>query len=283
MNKHKYIVTSTTTREKEGHPELCWMDIGAEKLWRAAEEQGRYVFLCFIDGELYEYTSPAAELLQTFIEKDVYINVKGEKFTFIIEYATGTLYRSKSGKVKDMICRLEVAQGTAEGEAFAARVQRGCVGEKHRKKSETTSSLMDSSFPPFKPRGWKIYNVVTSQKEASANSTRCWMNIGVEKLARSTEDAMWVFDSEVKGVRRVFYASVRALRAVFRKVNLQTIKTGTERYTFYMDFAEGVLYSALPNSTGERLLDLKKVKDGEEYRRYMKPWRKATDDKDIDI
>ena len=110
---NKYIVTSKTTREKQGRPELCWMDIGVRKLQIAAEEQATYDFLCLIDERLYEYTVPADALLRVFNEKNVKINERGKKYTFFFEYATGTLFRSIARKSKDEVCRL--AAGTVEG------------------------------------------------------------------------------------------------------------------------------------------------------------------------
>ena len=102
----KYTVTSKTTRAAQGHPELCWMDIRVCNLKHAAGEQANYDFLCLIDEKLYEYSAPAGELLRIFDEKNVNINVRGEKYTFYIEYATGTLYRTISRKPGDEICRL---------------------------------------------------------------------------------------------------------------------------------------------------------------------------------
>ena len=82
------------------------MDIRGCNLQNAAEEQANYDFLCLIDEQLYEYSAPAGELLRIFDEKNVNINVRGEKYTFYIEYATGTLYRTISRKPGDEICRL---------------------------------------------------------------------------------------------------------------------------------------------------------------------------------
>ena len=103
---NKYIVTRKTTREKQGHPELCWMDIAVRKLRNAAQEQATYGFLCLIDEKLYEYTVPANDLLRVFNEKNVNINVRGDKYTFFFEYATGTVFRTIARKSKDEVCRL---------------------------------------------------------------------------------------------------------------------------------------------------------------------------------
>lgn len=116
---NKYIVTSKTTREKQGHPELCWMDIGVRKLQNAAEEQATYEFLCLVDEKLYEYTIPADTLLRVLNEKNVIINVRGEKYTFFFEYATGTLFRTIARKSEDEVCRLTV--GKVEGASASPR------------------------------------------------------------------------------------------------------------------------------------------------------------------
>lgn len=125
-------------------------------------------------------------------------------------------------------------------------------------------------FPPFNPRGWRYHNIVTSGKATSNNSTRCWMNIGVDKLARFAGDDKWLFDCYLNNERRVYYTEVRVLREAFKKANLKTIKNGTERYSFFFDYTKGIIYSCVTRSTAEQLLKLQEVKSKMEYENYKK-------------
>lgn len=107
-------VTSKTTREKEGYPDLCWMEIGVEKMKTAAGQNEDYTFRCVIGKETFEYKYPAKKLLKAFLQKGVRVkNSRSEgEYTFFLEYTTGILYHSLShmGEKENIICELSSVQ-----------------------------------------------------------------------------------------------------------------------------------------------------------------------------
>lgn len=104
------VVTSKTTREKEGYPDFCWMEIGVEKLKKAADDNKDYTFLCIIGKESFEYKLAAKKLMKIFQSKGVRVkNSRSEgEYSFFIEYTTGILYHSLShiGEKENVICEL---------------------------------------------------------------------------------------------------------------------------------------------------------------------------------
>ena len=111
MNRDKFIVSSKTPRIKEGYPDICWMDIGVDKLHEASKKKAVYTFLFELSGtERYSYTYSAAELLKVFEEKKVRIKKSrmGGEYSFFLEYTTGTLLHSLShvGEPENVICKL---------------------------------------------------------------------------------------------------------------------------------------------------------------------------------
>ena len=97
MPKEKYTVTSKIPRDIEGYSDFCWMEISKEKLQNAVNECALYYFYCFIGGESFAYSYPAADLLKEFEAN--HVRLRGEKYrrySFFIEYPTGRIVRSLS-------------------------------------------------------------------------------------------------------------------------------------------------------------------------------------------
>ena len=107
--KIEYKVTSKTTRASEGYPDLCWMDIGVQKLEEAAKAKAKYSFVVTLGDENFEYHCPAKTLLSIFLQKGVRRkrSRKGGEFSFFFEYTTGCLYHSLShmGEEDNLICK----------------------------------------------------------------------------------------------------------------------------------------------------------------------------------
>ncbi len=99
MNKKpEYVVTSETTRVEEGRPDLCWMDIGVDKLDRCCEADEIYYFQYDIGGEQFEFCKEACELRDAFVREDVYkkTNAGGTSYSFYLDYRKGAIYKSET-------------------------------------------------------------------------------------------------------------------------------------------------------------------------------------------
>lgn len=129
------------------------------------------------------------------------------------------------------------------------------------------TKLVNADFPPFQS-SYPAFNIVTSTSPTVANSARCWMNIGVDKLNRCAADAQWIFDTNVEDVRNVFYANVKDIISAFKEGGLNTIENGTHRYSFYIEYSEGRLYKSI--SSEEPLLQLNRISNGHDYAKYKK-------------
>lgn len=111
MNRDNFIVKSNPPRLKEGYPDICWMDIGVDKLRAASKKKAVYTFLFELyDTERFSYTLFAADLLKVFEEKKVRrkkSRSKGE-YSFFLEYTAGTLLHSLSHvrEPENVICTL---------------------------------------------------------------------------------------------------------------------------------------------------------------------------------
>ena len=136
-----------------------------------------------------------------------------------------------------------------------------------KKLENSMHPLLNNDFPPFRT-SYPLYNIVTSSTPTSANSERCWMNIGVEKLKSYEDGDYWIFDCNVRGERRVHGALVKDVRESLERNNASIIKNGTPRYSFYIDYANGILYKSI--SSDEPLLQLSKITDSVDYEEYKK-------------
>ena len=136
--------------------------------------------------------------------------------------------------------------------------------EKNMNPSQKTK-LVNTDFPPFQS-SYPAFNIVTSSSPTVANPARCWMNIGVDKLERYAEGAQWIFDTNVEGERNVFYAKVKDIKSAFKKEELKPIENGTRRYSFYIDYSNGILYKSI--SSDEPLLQLSRITNGVDYEEY---------------
>lgn len=113
MKKSKsYIVV--TRKASEYNPKRCWVNIGIEKLRRAAKENRDYVFLCQIDGQEYRYQMPAGRLKETLDGNNVPIIYKAiPRYSFYIEYASGVLYAKLAGGERGgVLARMEESEAS---------------------------------------------------------------------------------------------------------------------------------------------------------------------------
>ena len=107
-----FIVRSR--RATDRRPDLCWMNIGVEKLKKAAK-LGRedYYFHCHVGDEDFNYCLNAQHLLETFKDKKVRIKRSRGRdvYNFYIEYGTGELVHSlsecHSHEKENTICKLK--------------------------------------------------------------------------------------------------------------------------------------------------------------------------------
>lgn len=107
-----FIVRSWKATDRRS--DLCWMDIGVEKLKKAAKlGEEEYHFHCFVGGKEFGYYLNAQQLLETFKDKKVRIKRSGgrDAYSFYIRYGTGELVHSLSEchlhEKENTICKLE--------------------------------------------------------------------------------------------------------------------------------------------------------------------------------
>lgn len=131
-----------------------------------------------------------------------------------------------------------------------------------------TQAISDTaSFPAFQVDR-KSYNIVTTQSKVDANPNRCWMNIVKKKLYSFSDNTPWLFDCYVDGNRYVYRSTVKDLQTAFNTEDIQYMEKEA-KYAFYIDYAQGILYTTEYESTGRAMLGLKVVQDGDEYQRLM--------------
>lgn len=117
-------------------------------------------------------------------------------------------------------------------------------------------------FPEFRNR-WNGYNITATEKTTDVNHTRCWVNL--KKMAGFADDDKWIFDCLVDKIRRVYWTEVKDLKnANFRR------KSNDGREDFYLDYTHGCIYSTAYSTDNEPVLHLNEVRNGDEYRLYMK-------------
>lgn len=78
------------------NPRRCWMNIGVDKLERAAREKQKYYFLFIIDGEEILYSCPSEELLTAFENKPVRIMENYPRYSFYADYDSGLIFGEAS-------------------------------------------------------------------------------------------------------------------------------------------------------------------------------------------
>ena len=116
-----FIVRSWKATDRR--PDLCWMNIGVEKLKKAAKlGKEDYYFHCCVGDEDFNYCLNAQHLLETFKGKKVRIKRSKRKdaYNFYIEYGTGELVHSLSEchlhEKENTICKLKREKNGKIGE-----------------------------------------------------------------------------------------------------------------------------------------------------------------------
>ena len=223
--KSEYVVTSETTRVEEGRPDLCWMDIGIDKLDRCCEADEVYYFQCDIGGEQFEFCKEACELRDAFVREDVYkkTNVGGTSYSFYLDYRKGVIYKSKT-KGHPPVILLDP------------------VGELHLPEGVNQTTKRKPAMKK-KPE-YVVTSETTRVKEGRPDL--CWMDINVDKLDRCCEaDEAYYFRCDIGGKQYKFYKEACELRDAFvrEEVHKKTNAGGTS-YSFYLDYREGAIYKS---------------------------------------
>ncbi len=109
MNKTpnpKYAVRSMTTCSM--NKKRCWMNIGIEKLQKAASENRSYLFQFIIGNEQYLFSAPASELKTRFDEYGVPVMMRDEyaKYSFYVDYRSGEIFDTVSENNQDVVFKL---------------------------------------------------------------------------------------------------------------------------------------------------------------------------------
>lgn len=117
----------------------------------------------------------------------------------------------------------------------------------------------------------KVKYLVSSNKVSSMNVSRCWMNIGVRKLekaALANED--YYFVCNIEGRITSFCFNSPELKERFIASSVPIISSGIARYSFYIDYKSGALFSTISQRNTSPILTLNKVDEVIAVRRNIK-------------
>lgn len=110
-----YMVKSRKTCSEQGHPDLCWMNIGIDKLDECCAAGKKYNFECEIYGDSYKFFIDGKELRRAFLENDVTImkaaGAGTKKYSFYFNYAKGEIYDKLAESGSRLVCRLRSFDG----------------------------------------------------------------------------------------------------------------------------------------------------------------------------
>lgn len=233
---------ATTQKRTSVNPARCWMNIGVSKLKRYAEDD-MWLFDTYIP---HAYRISVGELRAALKSGNVDV-IKGEdgtmEYSFYIDYLSHVLCSTMD--TEKVLLHLNPVKDVT----------------KYNRSSNAKPLSSQSSVSSLSYGEIIIY---APSRPSTANLSHCRMNIEVEKMEHY-EDAVQLIIST--HIRRVYRGAIMELRDAFKK-GVKCIKNGTERYSFYIDYARGILYSTV--STDNELLHLGEVKDGEEYKQFMK-------------
>lgn len=112
----------------------------------------------------------------------------------------------------------------------------------------------------IKTKEKRVKYLVTSNKVSSMNSSRCWMNIGIRKLekaALANED--YYFVCNIAGRKTSYSFKSSELKERFIASSVPIISSGTARYSFYIDYNSGTLFSTISQRNTSPILSLNKV------------------------
>lgn len=116
----------------------------------------------------------------------------------------------------------------------------------------------DSSEKVLSAVRGKAY-VVKSSTSALRNPLRCWMNIRLEKLKKAvTDGADYYFSCDIEGSHFDYYYHADELEKVFRERNIPIMKT-PDRYSFYLEYHTGKIYSTISDNDSSPVVTLKRV------------------------
>lgn len=103
----------------------------------------------------------------------------------------------------------------------------------------------------------KMKSYIVETHTASAyNPKRCWVNIGVEKLKSAAEENCdYEFLCQIEGQEYCYRVPARKLQETLEAENVPIIYTKTPRYSFYIEYQSGILYSKLAEGKHGSLLE----------------------------
>ncbi len=86
----------------------CWVNIGVEKLQKAATEGKPYLFQFIIGEEKYLYSAPAEELQEKFDKYGISVMTYGGsgKYSFYVDYRSGEIFATVSDNNQDVVIAL---------------------------------------------------------------------------------------------------------------------------------------------------------------------------------
>lgn len=237
------------------NPERCWVNIGIEKLKRAAEENRDYVFLCRIEEDEYCYQVPARELQGALEGKQVPIIYKRTpRYSFYIEYKSGILYSKLAGR--ERISQLKRVPEAAS--------------ESHSRKSGVAAAGAAEPEHILETLGIKEieYNALTSQEKELYNFNRL-----MAILAKYGFEGHKIIN-DAKGADIVAYRAPRKAdgsRIITLKIQLKSRFTYNKKYDhedLYIAFPDGDDWYLIPQESisADKSLVPKKWRDSNSWK-----------------
>lgn len=98
--------------------------------------------------------------------------------------------------------------------------------------------------------------IVETCTASTYNPKRCWVNIGVKKLKKAAEENRdYEFLCRIAGEEYRYQVSARWLKEMLEVKNVAIIPTNTPRYSFYIEYKSGALYSKLAEGDHDSILE----------------------------
>ena len=142
-----------------------------------------------------------------------------------------------------------------------------------RKKVSGNGKSADENRRVLKRR-WGVRNIVSSSTASMVDASLCWMNISVDKLtARELSGGNWIFEFLIDYERYAYIYPVDELQKEFDQKNVKKIMNKPERYSFYVDYSNGILYDS-PSLKKKEIIKLQSIPP-EDIEKYIYPVSKA--------
>lgn len=93
-----HMFESISVRPAKQNDERCWKNIFVATVKKAADMDERFWFHFLIDGNETLFSVPARKLRETFKKNGIHLMGEGKslRYTFYIDYKTGSIYTSVS-------------------------------------------------------------------------------------------------------------------------------------------------------------------------------------------